>query len=70
MVVIHVPAFHAPGLAEEIAKANPKERMATITIRRGDEWETAPVVMRAGAAIDLADECTKRGLTAKVVSHG
>lgn len=66
MVVIHVPVF-----AMDLPKTQAKpERMATITIRRGDEWQTAPVVMRAAAAIELADECQKRGLSAKVVSHG
>lgn len=65
MVVIHVPVF-----ATDIPRPEKAEKMATITIRRGDEWETAPVVMRAGAAIELADECQKRGLTVKVVSHG
>jgi hypothetical protein len=62
MVVIRVPAF-----AKDLPKPEKAEKMATITIRRGDEWETAPVQMRAGAAIELADECNKRGLIAKVV---
>ena len=66
MLIVHVPVF-----ALELPKAEPTpERMATITIRRGDEWETAPVVMRAAVAIELADECQKRGLSARVVSHG
>ena len=65
MVVVHIPVF-----ATSLPKPEQPEKMATITIRRGDEWETAPVEMRAGAAIDLADECQKRGLIAKVVSHG
>lgn len=64
MIVVHVPVF-----ATELPKAEP-ERMASITIRRGDEWETKPILMRAAAAIDLADECHKRGLSARVVSHG
>ena len=66
MIVVHVPVF-----ATELPKPEAKpERMATITIRRGDEWQTAPVVMRAAVAIELADECQKRGLSARVVSHG
>lgn len=61
MITVHAPIFHVPGLDERL-------RMATITIRRGDEWQTAPVVMRAAAAIELADECQKRGLTVKLES--
>lgn len=63
MIVVHVPIF-ATSLPQ------PSSQLATITIRRGDEWETAPVVMRAAVAIELADECHKRGLSARVLSHG
>jgi hypothetical protein len=40
--------------------------MATIVIRRGDEWQTKPVVMPEQDAISLAAECVKRGLVVKV----
>lgn len=58
MIVIQIPI---------IAKPKP---MASIVIGRGVEWQTAPAVMLETEAIVLAAECRKRGLTARVESHG
>lgn len=56
MVVIDLSTFTVP-----VGKP-----MATIVIGRGAEWETQPTLMPEVEAIELAAECRKRGLTAKV----
>lgn len=41
-------------------------RMATIVVRRGDEWQSLPATITEVDALILAKECRARGMVATV----